>query len=90
MIEYHASTPSKTSWSNGSAARSAATSAVGTVRPGASTLGAGDVRLLLYRAYISAVLVTEVALRDYQGEWVQHYRDTAAANLDVLLDQLSR
>ena len=67
-----------------------ASGAVGTVRPGASTLGAGDVRLLLYRAYISAVLVTEVALRDYQGEWVQHYRDTAAANLDVLLDQLSR
>lgn len=64
--------------------------AVGRVRPGASTLGAGDVRLLLYRAYISAVLVTEVVPRDYQGEWVQGYRDTAAANLDVLLDQLSR
>ncbi|WP_051702901.1 phosphotransferase family protein [Oerskovia turbata] len=64
--------------------------AVGRVRPGASTLGAGDVRLLLYRAYISAVLVTEVVPRDYQGEWVQGYRDTAAANLEVLLDQLSR
>ncbi|MFE4466944.1 phosphotransferase family protein [Oerskovia sp. NPDC056781] len=64
--------------------------AVGQVRPGASTLGAPDVRLLLYRAYISAVLVTEVVPRDYQGEWVQGYRDTAAANLDVLLDQLSR
>ncbi|MFF3065337.1 phosphotransferase family protein [Oerskovia sp. NPDC057915] len=64
--------------------------AVGQVRPGASTLGAGDVRLLLYRAYISAVLVTEVVPRDYQGEWVQGYRDTAAANLDVVLDQLSR
>lgn len=64
--------------------------AVGQVRPGASTLGAADVRLLLYRAYISAVLVTEVVPRDYQGEWVQGYRDTAAANLDVLLNQLSR
>lgn len=63
---------------------------VGRARAGASTLGAGDVRLLLYRAYISAVLVTEVVPRDYQGEWVQHYRDTAAANLDVLLDQLAR
>lgn len=67
-----------------------ASDAVGRVRPGAGTLGAGDVRLLLYRAYISAVLVTEVAPRDYQGEWVQGYRDTAAANLEVLLDQLAR
>ena len=67
-----------------------ARAAVGQVRPGASTLGAADVRLLLYRAYISAVLVTEVVPRDYQGVWVQGYRATAAANLAVLLDQLSR
>ncbi len=64
--------------------------AVGRARPGASTLGAGDVRLLLYRAYLSALLVTEVVPRDYQGEWVQGYRDTAAGNLAALLDQLVR
>jgi aminoglycoside phosphotransferase (APT) family kinase protein len=63
---------------------------VGRARPGASTLEAGDVRLLLYRAYLSALLVTEVAPRGYQGEWVQGYRDTAEGNLGVLLDQLSR
>ncbi|MHA7133889.1 phosphotransferase family protein [Oerskovia turbata] len=63
---------------------------VGRARPGASELGAGDVRLLLYRAYISAVLMTEVVPREYQGDWVQGYRDTAASNLEVLLAQLSR
>jgi fructosamine-3-kinase len=63
---------------------------VGRARPGASDLGAGDVRLLLYRAYISAVLMVEVAPREYKGDWVQGYRDTAASNLTVLLDQLSR
>ncbi|WP_265521652.1 phosphotransferase family protein [Oerskovia flava] len=62
----------------------------GPERPGASTLASPDVRLLLYRAYFAAVLAVEVVPRAYEGDWVAGYRDTARANLHVMLDQLER
>lgn len=47
-----------------------------------------DVRLLLYRMYMSLVLAVEIGPRGYQGDWVAAHRAAAEANLRVALDLL--
>ncbi len=49
---------------------------------------AGDARLLLYRVYMSLVLLVEMAPRGYAGPAADAHRATCAANLDALLDAL--
>jgi len=57
---------------------------------GAFAIGtaSGDARMLLYRVYMSLVLLVEIAPRGYTGEWVQGHRASAAANLRAGLDAL--
>ncbi|WP_341975817.1 phosphotransferase [Microbacterium sp. LWO13-1.2] len=49
---------------------------------------AGQARLQLCRMYYSLLLVTEVTIRAYEGEYAIWCETTARANLDVALDRL--
>lgn len=50
---------------------------------------AADTRLLLYRMYMSLVMLTEIAPRGYAGPELERHRATLAGNLRAVLDLLA-
>ncbi|MCL3862474.1 phosphotransferase family protein [Actinotalea sp. K2] len=49
----------------------------------------GRARLLLYRVWMSLVLLVEIAPRGYTGDWLDGHRASAAANLRTALHTLA-
>ena len=49
----------------------------------------GEVRLLLYRLYMSLVLLVEIAPRGFAGDWLVAHRATGRSNLRAALDALA-
>ena len=49
----------------------------------------GEVRLLLYRLYMSLVLLVEIAPRGFAGDWLAAHRATGRSNLRATLDALT-
>ena len=50
----------------------------------------GQVRLHLYRMYYTLLLVTEVSVRGYEGDFADWYATTARSNLEAALTYLGR
>ncbi|WP_082072009.1 phosphotransferase [Microbacterium azadirachtae] len=47
----------------------------------------GPTRFALYRLYFSVILVTEISVRDYEGEWVAEHRKSAEGMLAAVLQR---